>query len=520
MPAPQMMGIYPSESIQEVAQSLPLDPLGPGAATLLAGDVEYRLHLILQEAKKFMVHAKRSTLMPEDVEHALEALNVEPILIPPRPLALPSFHPLNLPPPAANMPPQTIYTTTDDEIDFASYLKEPLPAGIASSAGVKWKAHWLAVEGVQPAVPENPAPSSIHAGAGGGAQRVKGAPAPASTTLKPSARAHLPQELQLYFTRLTTALVPPTATLPESEPERHRLAALASLRNDVAVAGMLVYVVKWLCESIQKCLMAPTASIGHLVDAVGALLANEGLFIEPYMHQLLPPLLSIILTVPLGPHPPQPASSSQPSPTEIRSRASDVLSKIASTYSPSYPGLIPRLVSTLTKALHSPPFPSPLGAANPPTGRYEGAILGLGGLGPQAVRVGIWGEKGEGVKRIDELAGRLYSEAGKRKNPLVRATIKALAQIIPPKPSNTPTPSLNVEQVTEMFGPNIAAGLSKKGWTASEMVRMREEELMRAGSSDVSENERIGVDGERQLREAGQGGEVEDEKMEVDTPVV
>lgn len=49
---------------------------------------------------------------------------------------------------------------------------------------------------------------------------------------------------------------------------------------------------------------------------------------------------------------------------------------------------------------------------------------------------------------------------------------------------------------------------------------MREEELMRAGSSDVSENERIGVDGERQLREAGQGGEVEDEKMEVDTPAV
>ncbi|KIR34420.1 transcription initiation factor TFIID subunit 6 [Cryptococcus deuterogattii MMRL2647] len=522
MPAPQMMGIYPSESIQEVAQSLPLDALGPGAATLLAGDVEYRLHLILQEAKKFMVHAKRSTLMPEDVEHALEALNVEPILIPPRPLALPSFHPLNLPPPAANMPSQTIYTTPDDEIDFASYLKEPLPAGIASSAGVKWKAHWLAVEGVQPAVPENPAPSSIHpgAGVGGSGQRVKGAPAPASTTLKPSARAHLPQELQLYFTRLTTALVPPAATLPESEPERHRLAALASLRNDVAVAGMLVYVVKWLCESIQKCLMAPTASIGHLVDAVGALLANEGLFIEPYMHQLLPPLLSIILTVPLGPHPPQPASSSQPSPTEIRSRASDVLSKIASTYSPSYPGLIPRLAMTLTKALHSPPFPSPLGAANPPTGRYEGAILGLGGLGPQVVREGIWGEKGEGVRRIDELAGRLYSEAGKRKNPLVRATIKAPAILTPLPRIRRTHPFPNLANLTEMFGPNIAAGLSKKGWTASEMVRMREEEMMKAGSSDVSEDEGAGVKRERQNREGVEGGEVEDEKMEVDTPVV
>lgn len=71
------MGFYPTDTIQEVAQSLSLEPLGPGAADLLAGDVEYRLHLILQEAKKFMIHGKRTTLRPDDVEHAMEALNVE-----------------------------------------------------------------------------------------------------------------------------------------------------------------------------------------------------------------------------------------------------------------------------------------------------------------------------------------------------------------------------------------------------------------------------------------------------------
>lgn len=51
--------------------------MSPSAADLLASDVEYRLHLILQEAKKFMVNGKRGTLLPEDVEYALEALNVE-----------------------------------------------------------------------------------------------------------------------------------------------------------------------------------------------------------------------------------------------------------------------------------------------------------------------------------------------------------------------------------------------------------------------------------------------------------
>jgi len=70
-------GVRPSTDWQEVAQSLPLDPLAPGAAESLAADVEYRIHLILQEAKKFMVAGRRSTLLPEDVEYAMDALNVE-----------------------------------------------------------------------------------------------------------------------------------------------------------------------------------------------------------------------------------------------------------------------------------------------------------------------------------------------------------------------------------------------------------------------------------------------------------
>ena len=167
MPAPVGIGIYSPDSVSEVAQSLPIDNLGVGAADLLAGDVEYRLNLILQEAKKFMIHGKRTTLQPQDIEYAMEVLNVEPILVPPRPLPQPPFAAIPLPTAPATSgggsssqsQPQ-LYHVPDDEIDFATYLKQPLPAGLANSAGVKWKAHWLAVEGVQPAIPDNPAPSS------------------------------------------------------------------------------------------------------------------------------------------------------------------------------------------------------------------------------------------------------------------------------------------------------------------------------------------------------------------------
>jgi transcription initiation factor TFIID subunit 6 len=87
--APTVMGVYPPDSVlvsfaagrpltpQEVASSLPIDPLAPGSSDLLASDLEYRIHLIIQEARKFMYHSHRTTLLSEDIEYAMEALNVE-----------------------------------------------------------------------------------------------------------------------------------------------------------------------------------------------------------------------------------------------------------------------------------------------------------------------------------------------------------------------------------------------------------------------------------------------------------
>jgi hypothetical protein len=44
-----------------------------------------------------------------------------------------------------------------------------------------------------------------------------------------------------------------------------------------------VYLVKWLNESIGKCLTGSLGTLGCLVDAVEAVLDNTGVFIEPYV---------------------------------------------------------------------------------------------------------------------------------------------------------------------------------------------------------------------------------------------
>lgn len=122
-------------------------------------------------------------------------------------------------------------------------------------------------------------------------------PTTGSAALRPTAKAHLTTELQLYFSRLTAALIPPIASLaqlpgnpPATSPthafpdaERHRQAALASVRSDAAVAGVLAYLVRWVAESINKTLSGATGTLGCLIDVVEAILDNDVLFVEPYV---------------------------------------------------------------------------------------------------------------------------------------------------------------------------------------------------------------------------------------------
>ena len=85
-----------------------------------------------------------------DIDQALRVLNIEPLY---------GHSPHNPPtfrralPYAQASAAGTVYFVEDEEIDFDRVLREekiPLPKP------ANWTAHWLAVEGVQPLIPENP----------------------------------------------------------------------------------------------------------------------------------------------------------------------------------------------------------------------------------------------------------------------------------------------------------------------------------------------------------------------------
>ena len=238
-----------------------------------------------------MRHARRTTLTTSDIDQALRVLNIEPLYghFPHNP---PNFRRV---PPLPQLPAAgTVYFVEDEEIDFDRVLREEK---ITLPKGVSWTAHWLAVEGVQPLIPENPPAipkdNDVEMNGKSPARPANLIFPPTPSSDRPSVakkqqqqlvKQVLSRELQLYYTKLTTAL------LPSGTPDdAKRVAALTSLRNDAGLQALLPYLVRWVGEGVVNALKVGVQNesegrtLGVLLDVIGAILDNSTLFVEPYV---------------------------------------------------------------------------------------------------------------------------------------------------------------------------------------------------------------------------------------------
>lgn len=97
-----------------------------------------------------MQHSRRTKLKVEDVDLALKAKNLEPLW---------GFSTTtHLPFKKINTPTGNVYSVEDEEIDLTKIIKADLPS---VPREVSFTAHWLAIEGVQPLIKENPSPAGL-----------------------------------------------------------------------------------------------------------------------------------------------------------------------------------------------------------------------------------------------------------------------------------------------------------------------------------------------------------------------
>ncbi|KPJ13678.1 Transcription initiation factor TFIID subunit 6 [Papilio machaon] len=432
------------DSIKVIAESVGIANLGDDAAKELADDVSFRLKIIVQDAMKFMHHAKRQKLSITDIDNGLKIKNME--------CQYGFIQPDSLPFRFASGGGRELHFVEEKEIDLSEILSTPPPK---IPLDVSVRAHWLSVDGVQPAVPENPPPLSKEAqklesvdpitklskpsnkdSAGkpvcGKAARLK---ASESVHVKQLATHELSVEQQLYYKEITEACV--------GSDEARRAEALQSLACDPGLHEMLPRMCTFISEGVKvNVVQNNLALLIYLMRMVKALLDNQSLYLEKYLHELIPSVSTCIVSRQLCLRP------EMDNHWALRDFAARLMAQICKTFNTSTNNLQTRVTRLFAKALQCPSQTNNETGNGPsmvttmkesektPLASLYGAVQGLAELGPEVVKVFIlprvrWlGERVEGA--LSGIGGADRLAAGNLKHQLLKVLAPVVRQLRQP----------------------------------------------------------------------------------------
>lgn len=242
-----------------------------------------------------MNHSRRQKLSVEDVNAAMKQRNLE---------LLYGFEPTE--PLAFRAVPNTgLFYVPTDELDVESVLQEPLPK---APQPMCLTSHWLAIEGVQPQIPQNPVipeRNAIGESVNPNAPKSEVSVIPGrrdfiseDAEIKPQVRHVLSKEHQLYYDTLISDLME-GSTPGSPDYSNAAISAISALKNDAGIQQILPYFVQFIAETVLKSLLTGLR-LRMTMDMAGSLLNNEHLFVEPYLHQLMPPILTCVVGKRLG----------------------------------------------------------------------------------------------------------------------------------------------------------------------------------------------------------------------------
>lgn len=377
----------PYDTVRDVSDTLGISWQFPDeVAKNLAMDVEYRIHEIIEQALKFMRHGKRRTLTTQDIDRAMKVLNLEPLY------GYDTSKPLVYKE-AMIGPGQTLYYIDDDEVDFETLVNQPLPKVPRYTTCT---AHWLAIEGVQPAIPQNPNLSDIKqlpivqrgsienmlslnndeivlvTNPKTGVTSVESKqPDKKELEIRPLVKHVLSKEMQLYFNKIIEVLM-------DESNENLKTAALESIRSDTGLHQLVPYLVQFIAETITHNLKNLNL-LTTMLMLIYSLISNTSIFLDPYVHALMPCILTLLLAKNIGPIQPS-TDEEKHGHLHVRKLSASLLQKIIENYGSSYNTLKPRITRTLLRAFLSNTTRSSVGT-------QYGAIMGMKSLGGEVIRI-------------------------------------------------------------------------------------------------------------------------------------
>ncbi|MED6124548.1 hypothetical protein PIB30_059950 [Stylosanthes scabra] len=343
------MSSVPKETIEVIAQSIGITNLSPDVAFALAPDLEYRIREIMQESIKCMRHSKRTILTADDVDSALALRNLEPIY------GFTSNDPLRFKRAAGH---KDLFYIDDKDVEFKDLIEAPLPKAPLDTSITS---HWLAIEGVQPAIPENApveAPTEIRKSS---EYREDGLP----VDIKLPVKHVITKELQLYFDKITELILNKPASIPFRR-------ALVSLATDMGLHPLVPYFSRFVADEVAQNLHNLTLLFA-LMRLVRSIIQNPHIHIELYLHQLMPPIITCVVAKRIG-------NRLSDNHWELRNFSVNLVASICKRFGHVYHNLQPRVTNTFLHAFLDPTKALP---------QHYGAIKGIAALGSRLVRLFI-----------------------------------------------------------------------------------------------------------------------------------
>ncbi|KAH9909505.1 DUF1546-domain-containing protein [Xylariomycetidae sp. FL2044] len=359
--------LWNPENVKDVAESVGVQNIGDEALRTLSQDVEYRIGQVLVEALRMMRCARRTTMAVSDISSALRVLDVEPLY------GYDSTRPLRYGE-ASLGPGQPLFYIEDEEIDFEKLINAPLPKVPRDSS---LTGHWLAMDGVQPAIPQNPTTSESRSQdllpKGPGANPALGALAGNDNPgFRPHVKHVLSKELILYFEKVQAALMDDS---PDPEAWQLREAALDSVASDPGIHQLVPYFVQFISNQVTH-YQDDVFVLKVTMQLTNAMVSNNNLYLAPHASTLCSPALTCLLARRLGSETGSNATKAQ---YELRQYAAKLIGLIARNYSSNNRLLRPKLARSCLKSFLNPDLPPQV---------WYGACLGmLETGGPEVIRV-------------------------------------------------------------------------------------------------------------------------------------
>ncbi|KRK02370.1 transcription initiation factor TFIID subunit 6 isoform X1 [Drosophila yakuba] len=438
-----------AESMKVIAESIGVGSLSDDAAKELAEDVSIKLKRIVQDAAKFMHHAKRQKLSVRDIDMALKVRNVEPQYG----FVAKDFIPFRF----ASGGGRELHFTEDKEIDLGE---------ITSSNSVKipldltLRSHWFVVEGVQPTVPENPPPLSKDSqfldsvnpvikldqglnkdAAGkpttGKIHKLKNVE---TIHVKQLATHELSVEQQLYYKEITEACV------GSDEPRRGE--ALQSLGSDPGLHEMLPRMCTFIAEGVKvNVVQNNLALLIYLMRMVRALLDNPSLFLEKYLHELIPSVMTCIVSKQLCMRP------ELDNHWALRDFASRLMAQICKNFNTLTNNLQTRVTRIFSKALQND---------KTHLSSLYGSIAGLSELGGEVIKVFIIPRLKFISERIEpHLLGTSISNTDKTAAGHIRAMLQKCCPPILKQMRSAPDTAEDYKNDFGFLGPSLCQAVVK-----------------------------------------------------------